>query len=258
MSEPLVLVDVVDHVATLSLNRPSRKNGLTSALVEELVRVLADIPENPEIRCLVVTGAGDAFCSGMDLAEAIPEDAAAFMRRVGLACSLLHSLPIPTISRVQGAAVGFGANFALCADLVLVSTQAKFAEVFAQRGLSVDGGGTWLLPRLIGPAKAKELLFFGGTLTGNEAADIGIANRCARDVAELDALVADWAARLAAGPRRALASIKGLVNAAGHRSFPDALEAEALAQALAFRSPELKEGMRAFLEKRDPDFTIVR
>lgn len=254
MSGSLVLLDVADGVATLTLNRPERKNGITPELVEELIGVLTSVPANDDIRALVVTGAGDAFCSGMDLGAAIPENTAAFMRRVGSACSLLHALPVPTISRVHGAAVGFGANFALCADLVLVAPQATFSEIFTQRGLSVDGGGTWLLPRAIGPAKTKELLFFGERVTGREAAELGIANRCAEDADALDELVGTWASRLAAGPRRALASIKGLVNAAGQRSLADALEAEAVAQALAFRSPELKEGMRAFFEKRAPDF----
>lgn len=255
MSDELILFDVADGIATLTLNRPSRKNGITPALVDELIEVLTAVPADPRIRAVVVTGAADAFCSGMDLAEPVPADAAAFMRRVGQTCLLLHSLPVPTIARVHGAAVGYGANFALCADLVLVSADAVFSEVFAQRGLSVDGGGTWLLPRAIGPAKTKELLFFGGRVTGPEAAELGIANRCVADVTALDDLVAEWAAKLAAGPRQALASIKGLVNAAAQRTLADALEAEAVAQALAFRSGEIKEGMRAFFEKRAPDFS---
>lgn len=256
MSEAELLYSVDGGVATITLNRPARKNGITPELVEALISRLAAIPSDPAVRALIVTGAGDAFCSGMDLSVPIPDDESAFLRRVGEACVMLHTLPIPTIARVPGAAVGFGANFALCCDLVLVGRSAVFGEVFADRGLSVDGGGSWLLPRLVGAAKAKEILFFAQSITGEEAAALGLANRCVADE-DLDGVVSEWATRLVTGPRRAYASMKGLVNGAWERSFSASVEAEAVAQALAFRSPEVKAGMRAYLKKQKPDFSEV-
>lgn len=256
MTEREVLYAVEEGIATITLNRPHRKNGITPELVEQLIACLTAIPNDSAVRAVILTGAEDAFCSGMDLSVPIPADESAFLRRVGEACVLLHSLPLPTIARVQGAAVGFGANLALCCDLVLAGRSALFGEVFAERGLSVDGGGSWLLPRLVGPALAKEILFFGQRIDGESALAIGLVNRCVPDD-ELDALVLDWAGRLVRGPRRAYASMKGLVNGSWERSFASSVEAEAVAQALAFRSPEVAAGMRAYRKKEQADFSEV-
>jgi 2-(1,2-epoxy-1,2-dihydrophenyl)acetyl-CoA isomerase len=249
----LVLTDRADGVVTLTLNRPDRKNGITRELVDEAIAALHASAADHCDRVLVITGAAKAFCSGMDLAEPLTPDALTFMRRVGEFCRVLHELPIPTIAKVRGPAIGFGANLALCADLVLAAEDAVFGEVFAARGVALDGAGSWLLPRLIGPQKAKELAFFGAKVTGAEAHAMGLINRAVPD-AELDKLVDDWAARLAAGPRRALSMIKAEINQSYERSFSAAVEVEAIAQAQAFFGPEAKEGVRAFLEKREPNF----
>lgn len=242
-----------EGVVTLTLNRPDRKNGVHREMIDEVVRALGEVAADRADRVLVLTGAGGAFCSGMDLAHPLAPDELTFMRRLGVLCRDLHGLPIPTIAKVRGPAIGFGANLALCCDLVLAAEDARFGEVFARRGIGVDGGGSWSLPRLVGPQKAKEIAFFGQTLTGADAASIGLVNAAVPD-AELDKLVADWAGRLAAGPRRALSLMKAQINAAYETSFTAALEAEAVAQAQAFRSPEAKEGVAAFFDKRDPDF----
>jgi len=253
---PVLLTERADDVVTLTLNRPERRNGIHAGVLAELDAALSAAAADHRNRVLVLTGAGGAFCSGMDLAEPLAPDELTFMRRVASVCRGLHELPIPTIAKVRGPAIGFGANLALCADLVLAAEDAVFGEIFAQRGITLDCGGSWLLPRLIGPRRAKELAFFGQRLTGTEAADLGLINRAVPDT-ELDALVADWASRLAAGPRRALSVIKAELNTAYETSFAAAVEAEAVAQAMCFRSPEAKEGVRAFLEKREPDFRGV-
>ncbi len=172
---------------------------------------------------LVVTGTGPAFCSGMDLTQPLLPDELTFMRRVATVCRDLHELPIPTIAKVRGPAIGFGANFALCCDLVLAADDATFGEVFAARGVGVDGGGSWLLPRLVGPQKAKEIAFFGQSLSGVQAAAIGMVNRSVPDEA-LDGVVAEWASTLAAGPRRALSMVKAQLNTSFETTFSAALE----------------------------------
>jgi 2-(1,2-epoxy-1,2-dihydrophenyl)acetyl-CoA isomerase len=250
---PLVLSDRAEGVVTLTLNRPNRRNGITRELVDEAIAAMHAAAADHRDRVLVLTGANNSFCSGMDLAEPLLPDPLTFMRRVGEFCRVLHELPIPTIAKVRGPAIGFGANLALCADLVLAADDAVFGEVFATRGVGLDGAGSWLLPRLIGPQKAKELAFFGAKVTGADAHAMGLINRAVPD-AELDKLVEDWASRLAAGPRRALSMIKAEINQTYERSFSAAVEVEAIAQAQAFGGREAKEGIRAFLEKREPNF----
>jgi 2-(1,2-epoxy-1,2-dihydrophenyl)acetyl-CoA isomerase len=249
-----VILEIADNgVATVTWNRPERKNGLNKALVDQAIDTLESLWANDLCRAVVLTGSGSSFCSGMDLAERIEPDEVTFMRRVGHLCTLIHDLPLPVISKVRGGAIGFGANLALCADLVVASDTATFGEIFADRGLSIDGGGSWAVPRLVGLGRAKEIMFLAAKLSGEEAADIGLVNRCVPD-AELDAKVDEWATRLADGPRRALSVIKQQLNKSYERSFADAIESEAVGQSLAFRSKESREGARAYFEKRPPDF----
>lgn len=252
-TDVVLLERAATGVVTLTLNRPSRKNGLNRAMVDAAIDAVESVWADEEARVLVVIGAGDSFCSGMDLGEPITPDELTFMRRVGHLCTLLHDLPLPVITRVTGGAVGYGANLALCGDLVLAGESAVFGEIFAERGLSIDGGGSWLVPRLVGLGRAKEIMFLAARVSGPEAAEMGLVNRCVPDT-ELDKLVGDWATRLADGPRRALSQIKAQLNASFERSFADAIEAEAMGQALAFRSKESREGAQAFFEKRAPDF----
>lgn len=252
--EPTVLLERDDDgVATMTLNRPARKNGINRGMVDEMIAALGQVSADAANRVLVVTGTGPAFCSGMDLTQPLLPDELTFMRRVATVCRDLHELPIPTIAKVRGPAIGFGANFALCCDLVLAADDATFGEVFAARGVGVDGGGSWLLPRLVGPQKAKEIAFFGQSLSGVQAAAIGMVNRSVPDEA-LDGVVAEWAATLAAGPRRALSMVKAQLNTSFETTFSAALEREAVTQAQAFRGPEAKEGVKAFFDKRKPDF----
>lgn len=251
MSE--LLVERADGVVTLTINRPKRRNGVTWPLIEDLNRELEEVTRRTDDRAVVLAGAGGSFCSGMDLSESVAPDELTFMRRVGQVVTLLHESPKPTIAKVSGAAVGFGCNLALACDLVVAGESAQFGEIFADRGLTLDGGGSWTLPRLVGLAKAKELVFFGGKLSGKQASEIGLVNRVVAD-GDLDEAVRDWACRLSDGPTLALSMMKQQLNTSFESSFADALESESVAQTLSFRSAEAKEGMRAFAERRDPVF----
>jgi 2-(1,2-epoxy-1,2-dihydrophenyl)acetyl-CoA isomerase len=165
----------------------------------------------------------------------------------------LHRLPKPTIAKVNGVAAGMGASLALGCDLVLASEDAAFAQIFVKRGLALDTGSTWLLPRLVGLHKAKELAFFGDLVSAADAAAIGIVNRVV-PAADLDAVTADWARRLAAQPPIALSLTKMGLNASSALSMADALEHEAVAQNVCFQTRDLAEAMAAFVERRPPEF----
>ena len=175
------------------------------------------------------------------------------MRNVGECCQQLFDMPKVTIARVDGVAAGAGLNMALACDLVVASDRSRFSEIFAKRGLSIDLGGSWLLPRLVGMHKAKELALLADIISAEEAERIGIVNRVVPD-AELDAFVDDWAERLAGGPPLALQMTKRLLSNAFSRSMAEALDAEAVSQTVNFGSQDTKEGIDAFVEKRSPAF----
>jgi 2-(1,2-epoxy-1,2-dihydrophenyl)acetyl-CoA isomerase len=165
----------------------------------------------------------------------------------------LHEIPKPTIAKVRGIAAGAGVSMALGCDLVVASDNARFSEIFARRGLSVDGGSSWLLPRMIGLHRAKEVAYFAEILSAEEAASYGLVNRVVADD-ELDAFVEDWARRLAKGPPVALSMTKKLLNNSASVTMAQALEDEARCQTVNFYSEDTAEAMRAFVEKREPEF----
>ena len=247
-----------DHVVTITLNRPEKKNAANGTMWTELLDTFLDIRERDDDRVVVITGAGGNFCSGADLSGGGAEDAQrrhqlAVMRHIGDAALALHRMPKPTIAKVNGVAVGAGCNLALGCDLIVSSDEARFSEIFARRGLTIDFGGSWLLPRLIGMHRAKELALLADIISAKEAEAIGLVNRVV-PVGELDAFVDDWATRLAAGPPIALAQTKRLLDNAFAVTFEQALEDEGAAQTVNFGTEDTREAMMAFLEKRDPNF----
>jgi 2-(1,2-epoxy-1,2-dihydrophenyl)acetyl-CoA isomerase len=250
-----LIVDRDDGVVTVTLNRPEVKNAVTTMMWKELADVFDEIAHNTDDRVVVVTGSGDGFCTGADLADltALEMHGLVRMRLVDSAAVALHRLPQPTIAKVNGVAAGAGCNLALGCDLVVASDRARFSEIFSRRGLSVDFGGTWLLPRLVGLHKAKELAFFAEVIDAAEAERIGIVNRVV-PAAELDAVVDDWARRLAEGPPLALAMSKAMLNNSVGPSFEHAIDTEASSQTVNFASKDTAEAFRAFLEKRTPAF----
>ena len=246
-----------DAIATVTLNRPHRKNAVTGDMWVQLAETFRSLSADADIRCVVITGAGGEFCSGADLAaregSGRPVHQLAAMRSVNDAALALHRMPQPTIAKVRGVAVGAGCNMALGCDLVVASENARFSEIFAKRGLSVDFGGTWLLPRRVGLHRAKELALFGDIISAADASEMGLVNRVLPD-SELDAFVDGWARRLAAGPPIALALTKRMLNNAMNVTMEEALDDEGAAQTVNFGTKDTIEAMSAFTEKREPKF----
>lgn len=254
-----VSVERCGGVVTVTLNRPERKNALTSAMIDQLRSTFEAVGRNCDDRVLVLTGAGGEFCSGADLSgtdgPAIGDPARALegVRRVGDMALSLHRLAKPTIAKVDGVAVGAGLGLALGCDLVVASDRARLSTIFVRRALSPDCGTSWLLPRLVGAGKAKELAYFGEVIDSGTALRIGLVHRVVPH-GELDAAVADWTARLAEGPALALSTAKALIDSAWSASFDEALEHEAQCQAANLSGSDVREAMAAFLEKRAPRF----
>jgi 2-(1,2-epoxy-1,2-dihydrophenyl)acetyl-CoA isomerase len=243
-------------IVTVELNRPARKNAINATMWDELLATFHEIGRSSSDRCVVITGANNEFCSGADLAahgEAPPQHQLAAMRHVGDVALALHRLPQPVIAKVRGVAVGAGCNLALGCDLVVASTNARFSEIFARRGLSIDFGGSWVLPRRIGLHKAKELAFFADIIDAAEAERIGLVNRVVADD-ELDAFVDSWAQRLAAAAPIAVSMTKRMLNNSMHVTMEEALDDEGLSQSVNFGTGDTAEAMKAFMDKRDPQF----
>lgn len=250
-----ILLDRADGVVTVTLNRPEKKNAINERMWDELLAVFDEVAANVADRVLVLTGAAGAFCSGADLTDAAGDERHGLvrMRHVADVALRLHRLPKPTIAKVNGVAAGAGCNLALGCDLIVASDEARFSEIFTRRGLSVDFGGSWLLPRLIGLHRAKELAFFADIVSPKEALDLGLVNRVV-SAAELDAFVADWAGRLAAAPPLALSMTKTMLNNSFAVSMDQALEDEARSQSVNFATADTAEAMAAFVQKREPKF----
>lgn len=250
-----LIVDEVDRVVTITMNRPRRKNAANSVMWEELSDVVRALHSADEVRAVVLTGAGGDFCSGADVSgeETRSRHMLHSMRQIGDLCLSLQRLAQPTVAKVRGVAAGAGLNMALACDLVIAAEGARFSEIFARRGLVVDFGGSWLLPRLVGMHRAKELVLLADIIDAAEADRIGLVNRVVPE-AELDATVDSIAARLAAGPPIALAMSKRLLNNSFDVTLEQALDDEGLAQTVTFTTEDVAEAMRAFIDKRDPVF----
>jgi 2-(1,2-epoxy-1,2-dihydrophenyl)acetyl-CoA isomerase len=261
----VLLQERQDGALWLTLNRPERKNAISPDLREAVIEALNDAAKDDDVRCVVLTGAGGAFCTGVDLAASAtgavgpdgrPDaDAVAAATRDGLH-RMVHAVwefEKPIIAAVGGVAAGAGAQLALVCDLVLAAESASFIEVFARRGLVVDSGGSWLLPRLVGLHRAKELVFFAEAISAADAERIGLVNRVVPD-AELEPLARAWAERLAQAPTRALVECKRLLNQSFGRTFQEALDAEATAQGAVSQTEDFLEGVLSFMEKRPPEF----
>ncbi|MFF4547315.1 enoyl-CoA hydratase/isomerase family protein [Streptomyces sp. NPDC001435] len=249
-----------EGVSRIALNRPEALNALTPDLRERVIQLLSEASADPDVRAVVLTGTGRGFCAGADLRGGtggggrIPGDVARTLR-LGAQRLIAAVLDCekPVIAAVNGTAAGLGAHLAFACDLVLAAESARFIEVFVRRGLVPDAGGAYLLPRLIGPQRAKELMFFGDALTAPDAERLGLVNRVVPD-GELDKTAREWAARLAAGPTRALALTKQLVNASLDADRASAFAAEAAAQEINMTTEDAREGLRAFVERRSPEF----
>jgi 2-(1,2-epoxy-1,2-dihydrophenyl)acetyl-CoA isomerase len=254
-----LIVERRDGVVTVTMNRPERKNAANAVMLRELPIIFAEVEGNAADKVMVLTGAGGAFCSGADLGDPNgptadeSQSGLARMRRLGDVALALHRITKPTIAKVDGFAVGAGLSLALGCDLIVCSDTAKLSLIFSRRGLSLDNGASWLLPRLVGMAKAKEMALFGGMWSGEEALAMGLINRVV-PLAELQGFVDDWASTLAAGPPLALSMTKTLLHGSAQSSMEQAAEHEARCQAVNFASADTAEALAAFAAKREPTY----
>ncbi|MET9649582.1 MULTISPECIES: enoyl-CoA hydratase-related protein [unclassified Streptomyces] len=261
-----VLHAVGNGVAWITLNRPEAMNAVTWDQRERIIGLLADASADPDVRAVVLTATGRGFCAGADLrgsppaggagasGERVPGDVARTIRRGAQRfIGAVLDCEKPVVAAVNGTAAGIGAHLAFACDLVLAAESARFIEVFVRRGLVPDGGGAYLLPRLIGPQRAKELMFFGDALDAADARTMGLVNRVVPD-GELEKTARAWAERLAQGPTRAIALTKQLVNGSLEADRASAFAAEAAAQEINMTTRDANEGVASFVERRTPRY----
>lgn len=262
MSDSPILVSTHGPTRVITLNRPAALNSFNAAMHAALLPALDAAAADAAVRAVIVTGAGRGFCAGQDLNDADmgsategPPDVGAVIERHYRPLALrMHSMPVPVIAAVNGVAAGAGANFALLADMVLAARGASFIQAFSKIGLVPDCGGTWLLPRLVGRARALGLAMTGDKLPAQEAERMGLIWRCVEDAELMDEAFA-LATRLAQMPVHALAQTRRVIDAAGDLSLPQALTLEADTQRELGHRHDFAEGVAAFLAKRTPTFT---
>lgn len=261
-----VTVETSDGVRVITLDRPEAKHALTPEMRDTITEAVRSGRTDPAVRSFLITATGDAFCSGMDLtastvakagtpgfdprttAEVLRSGVQAFIRE-------LWELDKPTVAAVNGSAVGPGAHLALACDFVLVHPETRFMWSFHRWGIVADGGGAYLLPRLVGLPRAKAMLMLGEGCKGAEAVDLGLAYRCVASAEVLGDEAQALAAKLAAGPTRSLGLTKKLLNATFETDLPHLLDLEGTYQSYATTTEDLVEGLVAFRERRDADFT---
>jgi 2-(1,2-epoxy-1,2-dihydrophenyl)acetyl-CoA isomerase len=257
-----ILYEVGNGVGTITFNRPEALNATNDEFYQELSGLIRDIAEDSAVGCVVITGAGRGFCAGADVKSMNPDMQllARRKRHRGILSNVLRplvNLEKPVIAAVNGPAVGAGFNIALAADILIASEKAVFSQIFTRLGLVPDLGGLYLLTRVVGLNKAKELCFTARKIDAAEALSLGIANRMVPADQLLSAAMS-LAQEIAAGPPTALAMIKTLLNKSSTSSLEQMLEYEGYAQTLAYTTPEHREGVAAFREKRVPDFRSAK
>jgi 2-(1,2-epoxy-1,2-dihydrophenyl)acetyl-CoA isomerase len=249
-----------DGVLHVTFERASRRNSLSQPMVEVLVGALTDAATDDSLRAIHLRGGGTDFCAGVDwmaanngerprtgdLVRRIPHGAHRIIE-------LVHTIHLPVVCSVRGWAAGLGCNLALAADFTVAASDAVFWEPFLARGFSPDSGSTWLLPRLVGVARAKSMLLLGEKVTGTDAADWGLIHRCVDD-SELDDVAAELLTRLASGPTVAIGLAKQAIHYGQHATLPQAMNQELFNLELSCRTKDFKEGLAAFREKRTPEF----
>jgi 2-(1,2-epoxy-1,2-dihydrophenyl)acetyl-CoA isomerase len=257
-----IRVERHDGLITITIDRPEKKNAIDAASWNALDRAFADLTLDPDARAVILTGAGGNFSAGADLSgnktgiglTGRPvQPIVSEMRVVGDIILRLARMPKPTLAVVDGVCVGVAMGLALACDLVLASDRARFSEIFAKRGLALDGGTSWLLPRRVGLGKAKELAYFADFVEAKEAESIGLVNKVV-PAGELDAAAAEWGRRLAEGPTLALGLSKRLLDSSESVTLAQAFEDEARCQHITHSSQDMREGIKAYLERREPRF----
>ena len=258
MTEPSILAARSGAVATLTLNRPAAMNSFTTAMHAELIAALNAAADDAEVRCVVITGAGRGFCAGQDLSDPMAAPGNDLGQLIaGTYAPLverIRSMPVPVIAAVNGVAAGAGANLALCCDFVIAARSASFIQAFSKIGLVPDTGGTWLLPRLVGNARALGLAMLGDKVPAADAAAMGMIWQCVDDAVLVDTVTA-LATRLAGMPTQALVATRQALSAAQDMNLAGALANEAQLQSRFGAAHDYLEGVDAFRNKRAPRFT---
>lgn len=261
MADTLIF-EVRDGVGWIVLNRPEARNAMNAEMRDAYLAALGRCGEDADIRAVVLTATGKGFCTGADLsgsravtgaAPPHPGATRAAMQPSQRVIRALWDLEKPIVAGVNGVAAGLGAHLAYACDLVIASEEARFIEVFVRRGIALDAGGGFLLPRHIGLHKAKELVFLGDDLSAADAERLGLVNKVV-PAAELEETVRAWAKRLAEGPTFAIGLSKRLLNRSLQADMDTLFAEEAFSQALAASSEDMREGIRSFMEKRPPAF----
>ncbi len=262
MEDATVTLSVDDGIATVTLNQPESRNALSAELAEALTAQFESVTDS-DARCVVLEGAGPAFCAGGDInamLQGVKHDRPPAAQVELVVSSLheairtVHSCPLPVVAKIDGPAFGAGAGLALACDIQVASTAGQIGFGFRQVGLASDSGVSYFLPRIVGPNKAKELLFTGELLDAEAAGKLGLFTRVF-DAETFESEFSELVTDIAAGPTVALGHAKRLVNRSLDSSLEQALENEATAQGVAFTTDDHEEGATAFIEKRDPEFT---
>jgi len=264
--ETEVTYDVADHVATLTLNAPERMNTISGSMLQQISELLLRADHDPDVRCIVLTGAGRAFCAGLDLQAqmagpkgglgSLGGGEATFSGEFDLRNAppvVLHNLDTPTICALNGGSAGYGLDLALGCDIRVAVDSAKLNPGFAKRGILPESGGTWLLPRMVGYAKAAEIAFTGRTLTAAEALELGLVNHVV-SADEFAARTMALANEIAANAPLAVRAIKRMMRAAETETFEQNVHHVFLQLLPLLRTGDFTEGVTAFMEKRDPEF----
>jgi len=258
-----VLYEVSDAIATLTLNRPERLNTISGPMLARLTQLLIKANEDPAVRVIVLTGTGRAFCAGLDLVEATQGDGIGSEKQTSSVSvnldlrntppTVLFAMDKPTICALNGSAAGYGLDTAMGCDIRIAGESAKMAAAFVKRGIVPESGGTWILPRLLGWAKAAELIFTGRTLSARESLELGLVNHVVPD-AELAGKTREIALEMAANAPLAVQSAKRLMRMGLSETFNDHVHHVYLQFLQLIRTGDFKEGMTSFLEKRPADF----
>ncbi len=260
-TEPELLYDVSDRIATITFNRPDRMNTITGTMLDLMCDLLLKADRDKDVRVIVLTGNGRAFCAGLDV-KAQAEGTGMLSGDIGpqqldlrrTPPTVLHALDTPTIAAINGGAAGYGLDIALGCDMRIAARSAKLALSFTKRGILPESGGTWLLPRMIGYAKAAELFFTGRTVDALEAERLGLVSRVVDD-ADLRDTAISLASEIAANAPLAVAAAKRMMRMAETETFEQNVNHVYLQLLPLLRSKDFAEAMHAFVEKRPPDFT---
>ena len=254
----MILFEKIDAVGKITLNRPEKYNSFVREMALSFQNTLANCESDDSIRCILITGAGKAFCAGQDLKEAIdpqgPEIEQIVREHYNPIIKRIREIEKPVIAAVNGVAAGAGANLALACDIVTATQSAKFIQAFSKIGLIPDSGGTYFLPRLIGLPKATAFMMTGEPVSSEKAEALGMIYAVYED-AEFESKTLELARSIAAMPTKGLGYTKRLLNQSFNNSLEDQLDLEAATQSLSAHADDHKEGIQAFLEKRTPKFT---